>query len=168
MLGDFGETPYDPLREDKDEDVTGESSIDKQLLMLSETLIHFFRESCSRSGASFNSSGSASRCQLCQAKDHTAVACLKHNDMWPKCGKCGGHSAENSGIRCSFYNGMGHSEDRCWKEKDTKSSNSTANYLEVLVNDEEATLNELNKICGANHHLTFGNMIPKKKTLDTD
>jgi hypothetical protein len=29
VLGDLGETPYDPLREEKDEDVTGESSTDK-------------------------------------------------------------------------------------------------------------------------------------------
>jgi hypothetical protein len=34
-----------------------------------------------------------------------------------------------------------------------------------LVNDGEATLNELNRICGANHHLTSGNRIPKKKLL---
>jgi hypothetical protein len=56
-----------------------------------------------------------------------------------------------------------HSEDRCWKKKDTKPLNSIANYLEVLVNDEDVSLNELNKICGANHHLTFGNMIPKRR-----
>jgi hypothetical protein len=55
---------------------------------------------------------------------------------------------------------MGHSEDRCLRKKDTKPS---ANYLEVLVNDDEATLNELNRICGVNHHLTFGNMIPKRR-----
>jgi len=29
VLGDLGETPYDPFREEKDEDVTGESSTDK-------------------------------------------------------------------------------------------------------------------------------------------
>ncbi len=91
------------------------------------------------------------------------MACPKHNDMQPKCGKCGGgHRVENYGIRCSFCNGMGHS-DHCWKKKDTKPSNSIANYLEVLVNDEKATLNELNKICGANHHLTSRNRIPKKR-----
>ncbi len=164
VLGDLGETPYDPFREEKDEDVTGESSTDKQLSMLNETLIHFFKESGNKNGASASSSGSASRCQLCQAEDHTVMACPKHNDMWPKCSKCGGgHKAENCGIRCSFCNGMGHSEDRCWKKKDTKPFNSTANYLEVLVNDEKATLNELNKICGANHHLTSGNKIPKRR-----
>ncbi len=33
----------------------------------------------------------------------------------------------------------------------------------MLVNDEEATLMELNKICGANHHLSSKNKIPKKR-----
>jgi hypothetical protein len=86
----------------------------------------------------------------------------KHNDMRPKCGKCGGgYRAKNCGIRCSFYNGLRHSKDCCWKKKDTKYSNSTTNYLEVLVNDEEATLIKLNRICGANHHLSSKNRIPK-------
>jgi hypothetical protein len=58
---------------------------------------------------------------------------------------------------------MGHSKDCFWKKKDTKPSNSTTNYLEVLVNDEEATLNELNMICGANHHLTSGKHESQKK-----
>ncbi len=141
VLGDLGETPYDPLREEKDEDVTGKSFIDKQLLMLNETLIQFFRESGNRNRASAHSSGNISRCQLCQANDHIIVAYPKHNDMWPKCGKCcGGHRVENCGIRCSFCNGLGHSKDYYWKKKDTKPSNSTASYLEVLVNDEEVTL----------------------------
>jgi hypothetical protein len=33
----------------------------------------------------------------------------------------------------------------------------------VLVNDEEATMTELNMICGVNHHLSFGNKIPKRR-----
>jgi hypothetical protein len=141
VLRDLGETPHDPLKEEKDEDATKESSTNKQLSVLNETLIHFFKESCSRNGASASSSGSTFRCQLCQADDHTTLACPKHNDMWPKCGKRGGgHRAENYGIRCSFCNDLGHSEDHCWKKKDTKPSNSIANYLEVLVNDEKTTL----------------------------
>ncbi len=35
----------------------------------------------------------------------------------------------------------------------------------MLINDEEATLTELNMICGVNHHLSFGNKIPKKRLL---
>ncbi len=37
VLGDLGEIPYDPLKEKKDEDVTGESSTNKQLSVLNET-----------------------------------------------------------------------------------------------------------------------------------
>jgi len=96
VLGDLGETQYDPLKEEKDEDVIKESSTYKQLLVLNETLIHFFKESSSRSGANVSSFGSASRCQLCQAEDHTAVAYPKHNYMRPKCDKyAGGHRAKN-------------------------------------------------------------------------
>ncbi len=129
--------------------------------MLNETSIHFFRESSSRNGTSISSSRSASMCQLCQVE---TVACPKHNDMWPKCGKCGGgHRTENCGIRCSFYNGLGHSKDCYWKKKDTKPSYFITNYLEVLVNDEEATLTKFYKICGANHHLSSRNRIPKRR-----
>jgi hypothetical protein len=96
VLGDLGETQYDPLKEEKDEDVIRESSTYKKLLMLNETLIHFFRESGSRSGASVSSSSSASRCQLCQAEDHIAVAYPKNNYMRPKCDKYGGgHRGKN-------------------------------------------------------------------------
>ncbi len=81
VLGDLGETPYDRLREEKDEDATRESSIDKQLLVLNETLIHFFWEFGSSSGTSANCFGSTSKCQLCQANDHTIMACVKHGYM---------------------------------------------------------------------------------------
>jgi len=68
----------------------------------------------------------------------------KHNNIRPKCNKCGGgHKVENYDIRCSFYNGLGHLNNQCWKKKNTELPNSTPNYLEVLVNDEEATLIEL-------------------------
>jgi hypothetical protein len=40
VLGDLGETPYDPFMEEKDEDATRESSTNKHLLVLNETLIH--------------------------------------------------------------------------------------------------------------------------------
>jgi len=141
VLGDLGETPYDPFREEKDEDAIGDSFTNKQLLVLNETLIHFFRGFGNRNGASASSYGNTSRCQLCQDDDYFTVACPKHNDMWPKCDKCGGrHKAENCGISYSFCNGLVHSEDRYWKNRDMKLYNSTTNYLEVLVNDEETKL----------------------------
>jgi hypothetical protein len=56
-----------------------------------------------------------------------------------KCGKCkGGHKTKNYGLKCSYYFGLGHTEERCWKNG--KGLPATTNYLEVLVNDEDATL----------------------------
>jgi hypothetical protein len=59
------------------------------------------------------------------------------------------HRIKNCEIKCSFYSGLGHSEDKCWKKlKDGKSPFGTTNFLEVLLNDEEATMQQLNKLCG--------------------
>jgi hypothetical protein len=52
-------------------------------------------------------------------------------------------------VKCSFCSGVGHSEDRCWKKsKDGKSHSGAANFLEVLLNDEASTLQQLNELCG--------------------
>jgi hypothetical protein len=59
------------------------------------------------------------------------------------------HRTENCGVKCSFCSGVGHSEDRCWKKsKDGKSHSGAANFLEVLLNDEASTLQQLNELCG--------------------
>jgi hypothetical protein len=64
-------------------------------LVLNESLIHFFKEFSSRNVASASFFGSTSRCQLCQVNDHIVVVCLNHNDVRPKCSKCGGgHKAK--------------------------------------------------------------------------
>ncbi len=58
------------------------------------------------------------------------------------------HRTENCGIKCSFCAGLGHSEDRCWrKPKDGKVQFGTTNYVEVLLNDEQAILQQLNRLC---------------------
>jgi hypothetical protein len=42
---------------------------------------------------------------------------------------------------------MGHTKNKCWKKgKETKSHSTTINYLEVLVDDELATLEQLNRL----------------------
>ncbi len=41
VLGNLGQTPYDPLKEEKDEDTIGKSFTNKQLLVLNEILIFF-------------------------------------------------------------------------------------------------------------------------------
>jgi hypothetical protein len=95
VLGGLGETPYDPLKEEKDENAIGKSSTDKQLLMLNETLIHFFRGFGSRNGANASSFGSTSRCQLCQADDHTTVPI----ESTMKCGPNAANVVEDISLR---------------------------------------------------------------------
>ncbi len=59
------------------------------------------------------------------------------------------HRTENCGIKCSFCAGLGHSKDRCWgKPKDGKVQSGAANFVEVLLNDEQATFQQLNRLCG--------------------
>jgi predicted aspartyl protease len=73
------------------------------------------------------------------------------------------HRTENCGIKCSFCSGLGHSEDKCWKKpRDGKSHSGTANFLEVLLNDEEATLQQLNKLCG-NENIFSYIRVPRRR-----
>ncbi len=51
------------------------------------------------------------------------------------------------GLKCSFCFRLRHMEDMCLK-KSAKGLPTTTNFLEVLVDDEEAILVELNRICG--------------------
>jgi hypothetical protein len=75
------------------------------------------------------------------------------------------HRTENCGIKCSFYSGLGHSEDRCWKKpKDGKSQSGAANFLEVLLNDEAATEEQLNKLCGDENLFSY-TLVSKRRTL---
>jgi hypothetical protein len=52
---------------------------------------------------------------------------------------------------------------QCWKY--TKPNSGTNNYLEVLVNDETTTLEQLNHLCGTKHDVFFGVKIPRRKML---
>jgi predicted aspartyl protease len=73
------------------------------------------------------------------------------------------HRIENCGIKCSFYSGLGHSKDRCWKKpKEGKSHFGAANFLEVLLNDEDATMQQLNKLCG-NENIFSYTRVPRRR-----
>jgi hypothetical protein len=53
-------------------------------------------------------------------------------------------------------------KDRCWKRrKDGKVSFDANNYLKVLFDDEEATLEQLNHLCGTKHYIFLGAKIPR-------
>jgi len=105
-------------------------------------------------------------CHICKGRDHLTTACPRLNEPWPKCAKCGlFHRIENCGIKCSFCASLGHSEDRCWKKpKDGKSHFGAANFFKVLLNDEEATMQQLNKLCG-NENLFSYTRVPRKRML---
>ncbi len=73
------------------------------------------------------------------------------------------HRTENCGVKCSFCASLGHSEDRCWKKpKDGRAHPGSANFLEVMLNDEEATLHQLNKLCGS-ENLFFYTRVPRRR-----
>jgi hypothetical protein len=139
VLGELGETPFEPLKEEHEERVA-ETSMEHQVATSNDTLINFFKGGVPNSNPS--SSIQFKECQVCKGKDHIATSCPRLNEPRPKCAKCGMlHRTENCGIKCSFCSCLGHSEDRCWnKSKDGKSYSRVANFLEVLLNDEAATL----------------------------
>ncbi len=148
VLGELRETPYESLREEHEEE-TSESNVEKQVAALNDTLINFFKGN-SHEPASSSSSTVFGGCSLCKGGDHMATACPRLNEARPKCAKCNMlHRTENCGIKCTFYTGLGHFEDKCWKKpKDGKSIAGTVNFLEVLLDDGAATEQQLNKLCG--------------------
>jgi len=162
VLGELGETPFEPLKEEREEGVE-ETMMEKQVTTLNNTLVNFFKRNVPNSIAS-SSSTMSSGCQLCKGGDHIATACSRLNEARPKCAKCNmPHRTKNCGIKCFFCAGLGHSEDRCWKKpKDGKSHSGTVNFLEVLLNDEAATLQQLNKLCGS-ENLFSHTRVPRRR-----
>jgi hypothetical protein len=163
VLGELGETPYESFREEQEEE-TSKSNVEKQVIALNNTLIHFFKGN-SHDPASSSSSTVFGGCQLCKGGDHMATAYPRLNEAWPKCAKCNmPHRTENCGIKCTFCIGLGHFEDKCWKKpKDGKSTAGTTNFLEVLFDDGAATEQQLNKLCG-NENLFSYTRVPRRRT----
>jgi hypothetical protein len=164
VLGELEETPYEPLRKEQEEE-TSESNVEKQVIALNNTLINFFKGNA-HDPASSSSSIVFGGCQICKGGDHMATACPRLNEAQPKCAKCNmPHKIENYGIKCTFCTGLGHSEDKCWKKpKDGKSTAGTTNFLEVLLDDEVATKQQLNKLCG-NENLFSYTRVSRRRTL---
>ncbi len=163
VLGELGETPYESLREEQEEE-TLENNVEKQVAALNNTLINFFKGN-SHDPVSSSSSIVFGGCQLCKGGDHMATACSRLNEARSKCAKCNmSHRTENCGLKCTFCAGLGHSEDKCWKKpKDGKSTARTTNFLEVLLDDGAATEQQLNKLCG-NENLFSHTRVPKRRT----
>jgi len=162
VLGEIGETPFEPLKEEQDEGVE-ETLMEKQMTALNDTLVNLIKRNVPNSIAS-SSSTMSNRCQICKGGDRIAIACPRLNEPRPKCAKCGmSHRTENCGVKCSFCAGLGHSEDRCWKKpKDGRSHSGAANFVEVLLNDEEATRQQLNRLCG-NQEVFSYTQVPRRR-----
>jgi hypothetical protein len=139
VLGELGETPFEPLKEEQEEGMT-EMSMEHQVANLNNMLINFFKGGVSNSIPPF-SPNQFKECRIYKGRDHVATSCPRQIEPRPKCAKCGmPHRTENCGIKCSFCSGLGHSEDRCWKRsKDGRPSSRAVNFLEVLLDDEAAT-----------------------------
>ncbi len=90
--------------------------------------------------------------------------CPRLNEPRPKCAKCGmPHRTENCGAKCFLCSGLGHSENRCWKKsKDGRSNFGAANFLEVLLDDEAATIQQLDKFC-ENESVFSYTRIPRRR-----
>ncbi len=130
---------------------------------MNETLVNFFKGTVHNPEAS-SPSTVIGGCQICKGGDHLATTCPRLNEARPKCAKCGmPHRIEICGINCTFCTSLGHSEDKCWKKpKDGKSHSGAANFLEVLLNDEATTLQQLNKFCGSEN--LFSHMrVPRRR-----
>ncbi len=163
VIGELGETPYEPLREEQDED-TSQSTVKKQVAALNNTLINFFKGN-SHDLASSSSSIAFGGCQLCKGKDHMATTCPRQNEARSRCAKCNlPHRTENCGVKCTFCTGLGHSEDKCWKKpKDGKSATGATNFLEVMLDDEAATEQQLNRLCGNENAFSY-TRVPRRRT----
>jgi len=162
VLGELGETPFEPLKEEQEEGVA-ETMMEKQVTALNNTLVNFLKGNVPNPIAS-SSSTMFGGCQICKGRDHIATTCPRLNEPRPKCAKCGmSHRTENCGIKCSFCLGLGHSEDRCWKKpRDGKPHSGAANFLKVLLNDEEITLQQLNKLCGNDNIFSY-TRVPRRR-----
>jgi hypothetical protein len=133
VLGELGETPFEPLKEEQEEGVT-KVSMEHQVTNLNNVLINFFKGGVPNSIPSLYPN-QFNECRICKGRDHVATSCPRQIEPRPKCAKCGmPHRTENCGVKCSFCSGLGHSEDRCWKRsKDGRPSFGAANFLEVFI-----------------------------------
>jgi len=137
--------------------------MEKQVTTLNNTLINFFKGTMHNPEAS-SSTNVLGGCQICKGGDHLATIYPRINEPKPKCAKCSmRHRTENCGVKCTYCAGLGHFEDRCWKKpKDGKPHSGATNFLEVLLNDEEVTMQQLNKLCGNDNIFSY-TQVPRRR-----
>jgi hypothetical protein len=86
VLGELGETPYEPLREEQEEEAS-KNNVEKQVDALNNALIYFFKGNARTLACSF-SSMMFEECQICRKGDHLATTCPRLNEAWLRYAKC--------------------------------------------------------------------------------
>jgi hypothetical protein len=134
VLAELGETPYEPLKEEQEEEAE-ETTMEKQIDVLNNTLIHFFKRNALDPEPSSYSTMSE-ECQICGARGHIATSCPRLNEARLKYAECNmPHRVEGGEIKSTYCAGLEHSEDEYWE----KPRFGAANFLETLQDDEAAT-----------------------------
>ncbi len=139
VLAELGETPYEPLREEQEEEAS-ENNMEKQVDALNSALIYFFKGNARTPACSF-SSMVFEECQICKKGDHLATTCPRLNEAWLRYAKCNMlHRMESGEVKYTSCAESGYSEDKIWKgHNNGKSRFETANFVKVLLHEEEAT-----------------------------
>ncbi len=131
VLAELGDTPYEPLEEEQEEEAE-ETTMEKQIDVLNNTLIHFFKRNALDPEPSSYST-MTEECQICGARGHIATSCPRLNEARLKYAECNmPHRTEGGEIKSTYCAGLEHSEDEYWK----KPRFEAANFLETLQYDE--------------------------------
>jgi len=89
MLGELGETPFEPLKEEQEESMHNDTMLEKQVNAFNESFINFFKGSSFVVVVSPLRTINFTMCQICKASDHIVITCPCIGDLKPKCVKCG-------------------------------------------------------------------------------
>jgi hypothetical protein len=134
VLGELGETPLEPLKEEQEEGLTAMSMKNP-----TAALINFLEGSMPNPILSFPPA-LLIECQVCEGRNHIARTCPRLITPWPKCARCGGpHKTESCGVRYPFDSDLGRAEGRYQrKQHEIGSRFGAANFLGALSTDGEA------------------------------
>jgi hypothetical protein len=101
--------------------------------------------------------------QIYMAKDHQAMTVQNMPLFNQNAKSVEGYTKQNiSSVRCNFYGGMGHIENKCWK-KNPKNGTIVTKYLKALIDDKKATLTKLNRIYVFIYDVFSHVRVPKRK-----
>jgi hypothetical protein len=114
-LAKLGEIPFELLKDEHEGVATYDVVVEKQVNVLNESLINFFKQGITLgNGVGSFGASTTSICHICSLVDHVATICPRIGDLKPKCGKCGlPHRTKNCGSRSGYYTSLGHMEDLC-------------------------------------------------------